>query len=361
MSLPPDDRDYSRGPPPGGARNGPRAEREPDLPVMPASPGLLAPVPVPRPIIHLRSEGSGLIRAMVGVMRRVKEIRKEGYNKEAKYFFVYVGDVYAALQDAFVEEGIIISQREVERKIVQKVLAMRFEFDVYRDDEWIVNFASHTGACRFEFKSGATDDKAFNKALTSVSKYVLLTTFKIPADDHNTERVSDGDADSQGPNHDPGRDERDDRRPDERRSDDRARERGRDERDERARDDERPRGGERTGRDGFTYGPSSSLPSDYGAGTGEERPRDTRSPADGPPFGERAGTVANPPDSPQERDFRKRVSEFTHKLRSAMNLDEAEGVWLGEDGRLLNEMSDNTYNFLRDEFQTRWNRWPGQR
>jgi hypothetical protein len=184
---------------------------------------------------------------------------------------------------------------------------------------------SHTGACRFEFKSGATDDKAVSKCLQSAQKYGLLSLFKIPPDDAIfNEPVSDGDADEQGINEDPG---------------ERSRRRNGNGNGDRRRDDDRDR--------------RVDLPDERGADRAVRR--------DPPPDDDAAlGDLpaSPPPDpSPDERDFQDRVRAFKRKLGAAQNERDAGLLW-EDDKQLVKELSDTTYAFLREEYHSRWNVYP---
>jgi hypothetical protein len=129
-------------------------------------------VPKGRLLPSAGSSSPKVMRAIMGVMKRVKAVRKEGWNSEGKYGFVMANDARALLQDAMIEEDLHISQREVRWEIVNKVLTVYYEFDArhVESGETIYNIASSTGACRFEFKSGTTDDKSFSKSKTSSEK-----------------------------------------------------------------------------------------------------------------------------------------------------------------------------------------------
>lgn len=340
--------------------------------------------------IPAQTNAPTVIKAIVGVMRRVKEVRKEGWNKEGKYAFLYVGDVLAKLQDAMVDEGLVIGQREVSRSIVSKILAIKYEFDAYHESgEAIYNIASHTGACRFEFKSGSTDDKSFSKALVSCEKYGLLALFKIPPDDHSTERTSDGDADEQHGDREPEderrdvRDRRDDRDRDQRddRRDDRRDERRDDPRDERDRD---PRSGEREPprddrRDERRDEPSRERRSDQPANGDpwggppadrwDDRPADDAPPRDdrsrelpegrwddSPPYG--AVDEPNPPPrDPAEASARDRVIALKSAIEKAIDENAAHDIWKQEE-RLLASLADTTHDHLVAAYFKQWKIYP---
>lgn len=291
----------------------------------------------PTPVGELPRAGiqvPALSKAMIGVMRRVREVPKVGWNKEAKFDFIAAGDVLASVQNALVSEGLWLSQREVGRTIVNKILFIKYELDIYHESgEAIFNAASHTGACRFEFKSGTTDDRSANKAYTAAEKRMLLGIFKIPADDHHTERASDGDPDGQGENDEP--DDRPDR-PD--RPNDRGN--GQDARGQHQRQLEEPR------RDPEPPPPAWETP-------------DPRWDNPAPPQDVFAGSNVDtsPPRDPAEQDHRQQVVALHKKLRAATNETDAVALW--KDGQdILQACNDATYDWLRDDFEGRWHRNP---
>lgn len=353
--------------------------------------------------IPAQTNAPNVIKAIVGVMGKVKEIKKEGWNKEGKYAFLYFGDVLAALQDAMVAEGLVIGQREVSRSIVSKILAIKYEFDAYHlSGEAIYNIASHTGACRFEFKSGSTDDKSFSKALVSCEKYGLLALFKIPPDDHATERTSDGDPDEQHGDREPAgfddRDRVDDRRngrrdePEDRRADLRReveedrRAAQRDRRD--PPDDDRRDNYDRDHPSGERQPPRDREP------PRDERPRERRAdqpsntdPWDGPPAGRwddpppadvdlpprssepqagrwddappygAADEPSPPPRDPAEASGRARVIAFKEAFEKAISEDAAHDIWRQEE-KLLASLADTTHDHLVAAYERKWGIYP---
>lgn len=257
-----------------------------------------------------------VVAAIIGVMKRITEIRKEGWNDDGKYSYVYYGDVLAKVQDALVAEELVISPREMNRTIVGKTLFIKYEFDAYHSSgQAILGISSHTGACRFEFRSGSTDDKSANKCLTSGMKYGLLALFKIPPEDHHSERFSDGDADGQGKNFDP----------------------------------ERPPG--TTTRE--------EAPSRPRADDGWPGPRPGESaPPPGPEDEARTASSAEaPPSEAGEIDFREDCQRFSKKLKNARDIHEAEDFWEA-DSALIHRMPDPTYDYFRSMFKSQFGDFP---
>ena len=91
-----------------------------------------------------------VLKAMVEVMRSIKDVRKEGYNKDGKYGFVYFADVVAAIQDASIAQGLLTEQREISRVVMGKTLFIKYEMDVYHAEtgQFIQRVCCGTGACR---------------------------------------------------------------------------------------------------------------------------------------------------------------------------------------------------------------------
>lgn len=299
-----------------------------------------------------------VISAIIGVMRRIPEVPKLGRNKADNYDFVRWVDLAAKIQDAFIEQGLVMAQREVSRKIVGKVLFIEYQFDIWHTSgEYILNMTSATGACRFEFKSGTTDDKSASKAATNGVKIATTSLFKVTAD-ADVERVDWTEADEQGDN-DAGPGDRD-----------RDRDRRRDldvppgdrPRDDRPRDDRPPDDRPRDDR------PRDNRPPDWGAGMGEERsppgfhseePPPYVPPDTGPPREGEAPTrtVNPPPNSPVDLDFRRRVQTLKEELDRAINVEDAAKIWQEREG-LIAQMSDSTYEYLREAYQQRWREAP---
>jgi hypothetical protein len=320
---------------------------------------------------------SAVIKALIEVKKKVTEIAKGGENEKDNYSYVRAIDLYKALQQAEADNGLIIVPRAMSWKVENKTLAVTYTFDAHHESgECIYNIGSHIGACRFEFKSGATDDKAFSKCVTSAMKYLHIQLYKIPTEDA-LEPLSDGDADAQGvndrdlPRRSNGRDRddrwdrdrrdadrrrdrdyrdfRDDDRRDSRRRDDRD-DRRRDARDDRRRDDDR-----RTGRDDRRGDvasqrdePPPPSPDDYGSS----------GPRDEPPFDKPDGQGLNPPaESPEEDHFRDRVTRLKNDLEDARTEPEAAEIW-NKAADLVEQLAEITYAHFREQYKSRWDIYP---
>lgn len=269
-----------------------------------------------------------VIEALIKVKRDVTSIAKEGDNKSDRYSYIRAIDVMAALQQKEAEWGLMVAMRMVSWKIENKVLAVTYVFDVHHESgEAIFNFASHIGSCRFEFKSGTTDDKAFAKALTSCQKGAHLHLYKIPSED----AVFD-DADQQGVN---------DREPSRRMHDD-DRGRGNDRRDDRGRDDRRSDNRRDDTRQGSANGqwrdnaPPAGGPDDYGAGEGERRD---------PPPGDETDR--------ESENFRLDCQRLRDDLKKARDERDAAQIWVGQ-GDLINQMGNVTFQHFREDYYSRW-------
>lgn len=365
-------------------------------------------VTVPNNLTEPRSiaVSGALVKAIVGVMKLIKEVRKAGWNKEGKYEYVMMADVMASIQDALVANELVLSQREVSRVIAQKIVFIGYQFDVHHGGGGsIINIGSHTGACRFEFKSGTTDDKAVSKAYVSAHKYFCLNLFKIPPDDHQTERMTDiPEADAQGERdpdddrrnnrrisddrdtRDSRRDEPQDRRADPRREDEDRRGAQRDRRDppdddqrieDRRRDDDRRRAErderepprDERPREGRADQPSNADPWDGPpAGRWDDPPpadvdlppRASEPPAgrwdDAPPYGA-ADEPSPPPRDPAEASGRARVIAFKEAFEKAISEDAAHDIWRQEE-KLLASLADTTHDHLVAAYERKWGIYP---
>jgi len=295
-----------------------------------------------------------VIKSIIQVMIKVHQIPKLGRNKVDNYDYVRFVDLAAKLQDALALYNLVMAQRTVKKAVIGKVIFLDFQFDLYHSSgQYILNMMSLPGACRFEFKSGTTDDKSPGKAITAGLKSAVISLFKIPAGvDGDIERESFVDADGQMLN------------PPERpraRDDDKARDEPRDP----PRDPPRepPRGG-------------------YDPETGEIRmdppPRDNPPPRgewggpppgfdDAPPFGgppeppsapsppAHSGPSRTPPDD--DREFRRKVQALSDSLNNARAIAEGDRIWV-ENADLIRGVSDSTYDYLRNAFEQRWNQPP---
>jgi hypothetical protein len=336
------------------------------------------PLAVPKPGVV----SPVVVKGLIDIMGEVKEIRKNGYNKEGKYHFLYFGDVYAHLQDALIKHRLQITQREISRSIHLKILFIQYQYDVLHESgQAIFNVWSNSGACRIEFKSGGSDDKAANKCSTAGMKLCLLHLFKIPPDDHNTERLSDGDGDAQ---HHTGAEDPDDRR-DDRRRDDRRDDRGRDDRrgDDRPRDDRR--GDDRRGDDRPRDGRRDNRPGDWGSGVGEDRREDRREDrlppgditrpfnnpppedrwADTPPDDRRGDPPASrrsdgppngdlptdgPPDTPDDAALREQLRNLKRMITNAKDENDAHDIWR-DHADVLRRTDDKLYEHMRSHYE----------
>jgi hypothetical protein len=316
-------------------------------------------LPLAQPKMH--PEGAPeVIKSIIQVMIKVHEIPKLGRNKVDNYDYVRFVDLAAKLQDALALYHLVMAQRTVKKAVIGKVIFLDFQFDLYHSSgQYILNMMSLPGACRFEFKSGTTDDKSPGKAITAGLKSAVISLFKIPAGvDGDIERESFVDAEGQllnPPDRPRGRD------------DDRARDEPRDAPRDPPRDpprEERTRGG-------------------YDPETGEvpmDRPRDNRAPREewgGPPPGfDDAPPFGGPPDPPSappppvhsgpppqtppeddQREFRRKVQALSDSLNNARAPAEGDRIWV-ENADLIRGVSDSTYEYLRNAFEQRWNQPP---
>lgn len=281
-----------------------------------------------------------VIKAMLGVMLRVKAVEKTGFNKEQNYNYVEWAVLSAKLQDAMVQENLVLAPREISRSVLGKVLFVKFQLDAFWSDpqvpdgpgEYILNVAEGTGACRFEFRNGTTDDKAAGKAIAYGMKSLTVSLFKIPSDVDDIERdrpdPTEHTARGNGARDEPAR--------------------GNGARDEPAR---RPTDGEEPAR----------RPSEEPPPPSDDRyidPRDEAPPParDDPPYGPQ-GEPSPPAADPAEVDFRRSVQEFGELLNRQTSIEGARRVWT-DCSDLVRQMVDATYEHFRSSYVRRWNEAP---
>lgn len=283
--------------------------------------------PLTRPLMH--PDGAPqVIRAILGVMGRVRELKANGWNKKDSYAYVKAADLAAALQDAFVAEGLVIGQREMRRNIIGRTLFIAYQFDCYHDSgEYILNITEITGACRFEWQSGTTDDKAASKAVTNASKYSMMQLFKIPPDER-----SDNDADYAPP-------PPNDRGPDR----------------EQSRDKDRDRGGP----------PPDWPPPDvaYDAAPRDGPPDWDAPPLDDPPL-DAAGypqsrRAPGRPMTEEEANHRRALDDIGRRLEAFTTIEEASRFWM-EPGvqSVVRRAGDGDYEHLRSQYYGKWMTYP---
>lgn len=314
-----------------------------------------------------------VIKSIIQVMKKVHEIPKLGWNAVDKYNYVRFVDLSAKLQDALALYNLVMAQRTVKKTVIGKVLFLDFQFDLYHDTgQYIINMMSLPGACRFEFKSGTTDDKSPGKAVTAGLKSAVISLFKIPAGvDGDIERETFTDNEGQLT----GEDARRNHRPDDRSHDDRPRDpppRDDRPRDDRPRDDQPRRAYDPETGEIQVERPRDNHPGreEWGGPPPDDRgpPPDDRGPPpgfdDAPPFGEASAPPpparSGPPPSPaddEQRAFRVSVQNLSESLKNARSQTESDRIWV-ENADLIRGVSDSTYEYLRNGFETRWNTPP---
>lgn len=120
--------------------------------------------------------------AIIGVMRDIGAVGKHGENKEQKYNFRAIDDVYNALHPALVKNGVFVTPTVIDRQC-----------EAYVNDR---NKRSFHVSLTVRFRFTATDgsfveavtvgegldysDKAGNKAMSGAFKYACFQVFAIP-------------------------------------------------------------------------------------------------------------------------------------------------------------------------------------
>jgi hypothetical protein len=243
-----------------------------------------------------------VIQAIVEVMRNIPAVPKSGRNLEQKYNYVEATVLTAKIQDAMIKAGLVLVPRELSRSVQSGILFIRFAFDAHSGDQSIFAIGNFTGACRFQFqRSGAFDDKAANKCLTTALKQFEIALFKIPADVADIER------------------------------------------DEEVREPS----GRGDGRDNPPDEPPDDRPPPHDTAPDDQPPSD-----DGPPDDEPVGDAEPGDEAPV--DFQTRVREFAQRLKTAQNQREADALW-SDEAVMLRQCNDTTYRWLADAYEGRWN------
>lgn len=126
---------------------------------------------------------------MLLVMEEIGAIAKSSVNQHQKYKFRGIDAVYAALQPALIEHGLVIIPRVAESSLER--IGDKQTRATCTVEYTLVDTA--TGASVVGVAPGEaldTSDKAMNKAWTAAFKYFIFQTFCIP-----TEDAPDADAD----------------------------------------------------------------------------------------------------------------------------------------------------------------------
>lgn len=127
-------------------------------------------------------------KAMLAVMRNIKEISKDQKNQHFRYNFRGIDQVYNVLHPLLKKNGIYqrpeVVEHHIQRdgKTVTAVLIVDYHF-VAEDGSSVNTRVIGMGA--------DTGDKATNKALSGAHKYALLQTFVIPCDGMDEQDASD--------------------------------------------------------------------------------------------------------------------------------------------------------------------------
>src|SRR3954462_15171758 len=126
-----------------------------------------AETPSNRPIFMPPEGAPKVVAAIVGVMRDIPKIQKTGTNREHKYNFVEATVLTALVRDQMQKHGLVINPREISRTVQSGIMFIKYEYDLYCEEQAVINAGSCTGSFPFEFKSGSAADKAVSKCYTS--------------------------------------------------------------------------------------------------------------------------------------------------------------------------------------------------
>lgn len=134
---------------------------------------------------------SNIYTAINRVMRDIGAVGKAGENKEQKYNFRAIDDVYNALHPALVKHGVFITPTIIDRHV--DILETE-KYDNYKKTNYIQR--SYHAVLTVKFRFNSVDgsfveaqtvgegidysDKALNKAMSGAFKYACFQVFAIP-------------------------------------------------------------------------------------------------------------------------------------------------------------------------------------
>ncbi|MBU6232445.1 ERF family protein [Patescibacteria group bacterium] len=137
--------------------------------------------------------------AIVKVMSLVTYVENRGKNNFHNYKYAKAGDLFAKLQPAMAEAGLVIVPDLVGYKLIANdtIMEANFNFTLAHSsgDTW--RYKPHfigMSSCRNQ--KGGFDDKALNKCLTAARKYFLISLFNVPTGD-DPDPDADGDTKSE--------------------------------------------------------------------------------------------------------------------------------------------------------------------
>lgn len=137
----------------------------------------------------LNQDQPSVYELMARVMRDVRNVGKDGYNKSQNYSFRGVDDAIGALAQPLRDHGVFMTpevldfQTEVRGKM--NAVRMRVAFHFYGP-------AGDRVTTTTLGEASDVADKASNKAMSAALKYALVHTFMIPVD---SKSLDDGDRD----------------------------------------------------------------------------------------------------------------------------------------------------------------------
>jgi hypothetical protein len=151
-----------------------KQERKPRLPKV------IGPAPV---------YSGKIAKSVIAVTREIGRIQKDGENQFQRYKYTRWEDINEKLSPLLVEHGLIITQNEISRDVIERsqegcVLAIVYHFTLVNEDGEAWPPVEWTAIARLTDKKGTPDDKAASKCHTQAEKGFCLKQFKIRTDEY---------------------------------------------------------------------------------------------------------------------------------------------------------------------------------
>lgn len=126
--------------------------------------------------------------AILKITRDIGAVQKEGWNDFQKYKYTRWEDIVEKLSPLLSAHGLIITQAEVSRDIIEanekgSVLAIVYQMSLVNESGEAWPAATWTGIARLRDAKGVQDDKAALKCHTQAEKSFVVKLFKIRSDE----------------------------------------------------------------------------------------------------------------------------------------------------------------------------------
>ncbi len=161
----------------------PTAQETVQVPAIIESPA--APPPRQMPAVVPQMTAPNIAKGIVGVMRDIGVVAKEGVNEHFKYSFARMEDITKRLTPLLAKHGLAIIPSEVSRSFIDpSYVSITYAFTIMHESgEVWPERPEYTGVSLAKSRSGVFDDKCANKCSTAARKYFLLALFQIPTGD----------------------------------------------------------------------------------------------------------------------------------------------------------------------------------